>query len=182
MSAHGEGYMMGGAMRRVTFLAALFVAVSVLLPGSAIAATGGSDLPFKGSISGTTDHNLSNWQLVGMSTGQVTHLGRSVLDQNATLQPTSPISFIWSGTWTLTAANGDQISGSAMGACSREDPSAIEVMCVIDYASSGGTGRFEDASAQFTATFNSVRVSLDPGPPTISYGEHEGTLSGHLSW
>jgi hypothetical protein len=169
-------------MRRISFVAALALAVAVLLPGSALAAAGGSDLPFKGSISGTSTHNLSTWQMHAVSTGEVTHLGLTAVDQTVTLQPTNPTTFSWSGTWTLTAANGDQIAGNAAGTCTRPSPTATEVTCVIDYASSGGTGRFEDASAAFTMTMHSVRVAFDPGPPIISYGEHEGTLSGHLSW
>ena len=72
----------------------------------------------------------------------------------------------------MTAANGDHVSGTAEGDCSRDNPTAIEVECVVDYVSTGGTGRFNNASAEFTATMHSVRVALDPGPPMISYGDY----------
>jgi len=50
---------------------------------------------------------------------------------------------------------------------------------VIDYTSSGGTGRFADASATFTATIYHTRVALVNG---ISYGEQQVTVDGQLSW
>ena len=70
--------------------------------------------------------------------------------------------------------------GITAGQCTR--PSPTSVACEVVFTSSGGTGRFADASATFTITFNSARVALDPGPPPISYGEHNATLAGSLSW
>ena len=163
-------------MRRVIFLAGLALAVGVLVPSSALAAAGGSDLPLKGSFSGTTVHNLATGHLDGVSTGEFTHFGSSTLEQSVQVTATGPTSRSWSGTWTLTAANGDQLSGTSVGTGTLTDPTHITF--VLDYASTGGTGRFADASATFIITLYFHRVALVNG---ISYGEHEATLDGRLS-
>jgi len=166
-------------MRRIILLAGLVLAVGVLPSGSALAAVGGSDLPLKGSVSGTSAHNLATGVVDAVSSGQLTHFGRTTVEQTALVVPVGPTTFSWSGTFTLTAANGDQMSGTTVGTCT---PTATSVRCVVDFTSTGGTGRFADASATLTMTLLS-RVSFDPGPPPISYGEHRNaTLVGHMSW
>lgn len=92
------------AMRRVIFLAGLALAVGVLVPGSALPAVGGSDLPLKGSFSGTTTHNLVTGHLDAVSTGELTHFGLATLEQSVQVAATGPTTRSWSGTWTLTAA------------------------------------------------------------------------------
>ena len=164
-------------MRKITFLAGLALAVGVLLTGSALADVGGSDLPLKGSLSGSTTHSLATGVLHGQSTGTITHLGLATLVNEALIVPSGPITFDWSGTWTLTAADGDQMVGTSAGTLTRTDPT--HVTAVIDYTSSGGTGRFADASAAWTSTVFSTRVAFDP---PISYGVNESTLDGQLSW
>jgi hypothetical protein len=166
-------------MRRIVLLAGSVLAVGVLASGSALAAVRGSDLSLKGSVSGTSAHNLATGKVHAVSTGQLTHLGLTTVEQTALVVPAGPTIFSWSGTFTLTAANGDQMSGTTVGTCT---PTATSVRCVVDFTSTGGTGRFADASATLTMTLLS-RVSFDPGPPPISYGEHQNaTLVGHMSW
>ena len=168
-------------MRRIILLAGLVLAVGVLPSGSALAAAGGRDLPFKGSVSGTSVHNLTTGHVDAVSTGQLTHFGLTTVDQTAWVATTDFVTFSWSGTVTLTAANGDQMSGTTVGTCTR--PTVTSISCVVEFTSTGGTGRFADATATLTITFLSNRVSLDPGPPVISYSEHQNaTLVGHLSW
>jgi hypothetical protein len=141
---------------------------------------GGSDLPLKGSVSGNSAHNLATGVVHAVSTGQLTHFGLTTVEQTALVVPAGPTTFSWSGTFTLTAANGDQMSGTTVGICTL--PTATSVRCAVDFTSTGGTGRFADASATLTMTLLS-RVSFDPGPPPISYGEHQNaTLVGHMSW
>jgi hypothetical protein len=164
-------------MRKAIFLASLALAVGALVPGSALPATGGSDLPLKGSFSGTTVHNLATGHLDAVSSGEFTHFGSSTLEQSVQVAATGPTSRSWSGTWTLTAANGDQLSGTSVGTGSLTDPTHITF--VLDYAATSGTGRFAGASASFTITLYFHRVALENG---ISYGEHDATLEGQLSW
>jgi hypothetical protein len=165
------------AMRRVIFLAGLALVVGVLAPGGALPAVGGSDLPLKGSFSGTTSHTLATGHLDAVSTGKSTHFGLTTLKQSVQVVATGPTTRSWSGTWTLTAANGDQMVGTCVGMGTLTDPTHITF--VIDYLSGGGTGRFADASATFTITLYFHRVALVSG---ISYGEHTATLQGQLSW
>jgi hypothetical protein len=164
-------------MRRMIFLAGLALAVSVLVPSSALPAVGGSDLPLKGSFSGTTAHNLATGHLDAVSTGEFTHFGLTTLEQSVQVAPTGPTTRSWSGIWTLTAANGDQLSGTSVGTGTLTD--STHITFVLDYTSSGGTGRFSDASATFTITLYFHRVALVNG---FSYGEHDATLDGQLSW
>jgi hypothetical protein len=164
-------------MRRLILLAGLALAVGVLFPASAVPAVGGSDLPFNGSFAGTTVHDLATGHLDAVSTGEAEHFGLMTLEQQVQIALTGPTTRGWSGTWTLTAANGDQLSGTAVGTGVLTDPTHITF--VIDYTSSGGTGRFADASATFTVTLYFHRVALVNG---ISYGEHEATLDGQLSF
>src|SRR5262249_31385835 len=154
-------------MRRALFLAGLALAVGAVVPGSALPAAGGSDLPLKGSFSGATVHNLATGHLDGISTGEFTHFGLSRLEQSVQVAATGPTSRSWSGTWTLTAANGDQLSGTSVGTGSLTD--STHITFVLDYTSSSGTGRFADSSATFTITLYFHRVALVNG---ISYGEH----------
>ena len=166
-------------MRRIILLAGLVLAVGVLPSGSVLAAVGGSDLPLKGSVSGTSAHNLATGVVHAVSTGHLTHFGLTTVEQTALVVPAGPTTFSWSGTLTLTAANGDQMSGTTVGTCT---PTATSVRCVVVFTSTGGTGQFADASATLTMTLLS-RVSFDPGPPPISYGVHRNaTLVGHMSW
>lgn len=165
-------------MRRLTLLAGLVLTVGVLLPGSALPAMGGSNLPLKGSITATSEHNLVTGQFHGVANGQLTHFGLMTLEQYAQIVITGPpITLNFTGTWTLTAANGDQLFGTATGIGHPTD--ATHITLVIDYTSTGGTGRFADASATFTATIYHTRTALVNG---ISYGEQQVTLDGELSW
>jgi len=164
------------SMRRPTLLAGLVLVIGMLLPGSALAAAGGSDLPFKGSVSGTSAHNLLTGQVHAVSTGEVTHLGLTAVEQSATFTG-GPTTFVLSVTATLTAANGDKMYGATAGTCTRPSPTSVQ--CSVVFTSSGGTGRFAHASATFTIAFLSQRVDF---VSPISYGEHTATLDGHMSW
>ena len=148
-------------MRRIILLAGLVLAVGVLPSGSALAAVGGSDLPLKGSVSGTSEHNLSTGNLHAVSTGRLTHFGLTKVEQTALVVPAGS-TFSWIGTLTLTAANGDQMSGTTVGTCTLTATSVIG--CVVHFTSTGGTGQFTDASATLTMTLLS-RVSFAPGTP-----------------
>ena len=164
-------------MRNAIFFAGLALAVGALVPGSALSAAGGSDLPLKGSFSGATVHNLVTGHLDGTSAGEFTHFGSSTLEQSVQVATTGPTTRSWSGTWTLTAANGDQLSGTSVGTGNLTD--LTHITFVLDYTATGGTGRFAGSSSTFTITLYFHRVALVNG---ISYGEHDATLDGQLSW
>ena len=164
-------------MRRMLLLAGLVLAVGVLLPGSALSAVGGSNLPLKGSFSGSGTYNRVTYDLHLLLTGTGTHFGLMTFDQHAQVVPTGPTTFSFIGTWTLTAANGDELFGTATGIGTRTD--SVHSTFVVDRTSTGGTGRFAGASATFTTIAYSTRVAVEGD---ISYSGIEGTLDGQLSW
>jgi hypothetical protein len=171
---------LGFTARFGILLAGLVLAFGAVAPGSALAKAGGSDLPFKGSVTGTSVHNLVTGQLDAVSAGKLTHLGRATLEQQALIliigtPPNHTLDV--SGTWTLTAANGDKLSGTSAGIGTPTD--ATHITLVIEYTATGGTGRFANASAEFTATFYHHQYLLEL---PVSYGEHVAMLDGHLSW
>ena len=167
-------------MRRMLLLAALAFGIAVLLPGRALPAAGGSSVPFKGSQSGYGTVDLTTLPVAQAhftTSGVSSHLGLTSLTQEAVVVFTGPTSFTFTGTWTETAANGDQIFGVVSGSGVFTDPTHNTI--VASYTSSGGTGRFADASATFTATVHGTRISLEAGIATNYY---EGTAEGQLSY
>lgn len=163
-------------MLRVILLAGRLSAFGLPGPGGAQASVGRSDLPFTGSFTGSSAHNLATGEFHSVWTGEATHFGISDFEQHARVAFTGPTTLSSSGTWTLTAANGDQLWGTAVGACTRTDATHITV--IVDYTASGGTGRFADASATFTMTIHHARTALENG---ISYGAQQATVDGQLS-
>jgi hypothetical protein len=165
-------------MRRRTLLA--LSAALALTVGVATAAGGGGSKPVKGSLSGSYVENFETALLGGESTGTVTHFGRATLDQSLTPGPSfQPTTYDTSGTWALSAANGDQMNGTSSGTCSRSSD-FVQATCVLDLISTGGTGRFEGANATFTATTLITRVSCEPLKPFCN-GVITSELVGHLN-
>lgn len=167
-------------MRRKNVLAALAVAVALLLPGSALPAAGGTDLPIKASHSGYGTADLTTLPVIQthlVTSGVVSHLGLSTLVQDLVVVFSGPTSFTSTGTWTITAANGDQIFGTVTGSGVFTD--AVHSTTVATYTSSGGTGRFAEATTTFTAIVHGTRVSVVGGVGTTYY---EGTSGGQLSY
>jgi len=164
-------------MLRVVLLAGLHSAFGLLGPGGAQASVGGGELPFTGSFTGSSAHNLATGEFHSVWTGEASHFGISNLEQHAHVAFTDSTHLSFAGTWTLTAANGDQLYGTAVGAGVPTD--ATHITLVINYTATGGTGRFADASATFTMLAHHTRTALESG---ISYGEQQATLDGQLSW
>jgi hypothetical protein len=165
-------------MRNLGFLALCALAAAILLPASGLAAAGGSNLPFKGSASGTTTFNVLTGQLVVMSTGPISHMGIATVEQHAQLVPTSPTTFGWvGGTWTATAANGDVLFGTSEGTVTFTD--AVHDVAVVSYTSAGGSGRFADAVAAFVGTAFGTSSST-VGATTM--GTFSATIVGELGY
>ena len=159
----------------------LFVSAALVLTvGVVTAAGGGGSKSVKGSLSGTYTENVVVGVLSGTSTGNVKHFGHATLGQSITGPSFQPPSFDSTGTWTLTAANGDQMNGTSTGTCTRSSD-FVSATCVLDLVSTAGTGRFEGASATFTATTVITRVSCEPVRPFcngVISSEVVGQLSG----
>jgi hypothetical protein len=162
-------------MRRMMFLASLASAlvVGALGPAGASSAVGGSNLPVKGSGSGTFTYNPLTAQGDIAGSGEMTHLGRVTFNENSQYVFTSPTTFIGYFTSTLTAANGDQLfmTGVANGVLT-DGTHATETG---DWTLTSGTGRFMDASLTASPTIHVTFTSPVGGVWTL-------TLVGKLSW
>lgn len=154
-------------MRRLSLLAGLALAISILLPGSALAAVGGSDLPVTGSQAGSCVFNLVTLQGHCVTIGPASHFGMSTMEADVQLTGLTSGSSE-SGTWTLTVANGDQMFGTETG-----------TLGLGTWVSSGGTGRFADASATFFDTSQMTLVSVEGVIGTFAV---EVTVVGRLSY
>ena len=104
-------------------------------------ATGGSELPFKGTYDGLekvvtpSQHHLD-------ATGNATHLGRFTVTADWTIGTGGGI-----GTSTWTAANGDEFSTSF----ARRGVAAPPTITFTEtHTITSGTGRFANASGTFT--------------------------------
>lgn len=162
-------------MRRMLFLASLASAlvVGVLGPGGALAAVGGSNLPVKGSASGTFSFDPLTAQAHIVGSGEMTHFGRVTFNEDTQYVFTSPTTFIGYSTQSLTAANGDQVflTGVVNGTLT-DSTHATETG---DWTSTGGTGRFMDATLTTTPSIQVTFTSPVGGVWTA-------TLLGQLSW
>lgn len=164
-------------MRQVILLATLVLGFGVFVSGSALAAQGGSSVPFKASVSGTTTINLVTGQAHAVGTGTATHCGLFTYDESVQQVPTGPGTFDYVSSATVTCANGDQIFMTGAGTAAFTDP--VHYTVVGDRASTGGTGRFADASLTFAATVHGTVLSVEG---TIATSQFEATLNGQLNW
>lgn len=161
-------------------LAGLVLAIGVVAPGGALAAAHGSNLPFKGTMNGTSTVDLTTFNAGfvdahALLTGTATHFGLRTSELNVRVyMPT----LTYTGTFLWTAANGDQMWGNVVGTGTKED--ATHVTWVVYHESTGGSGRFTDASATWTAIARQTTVRVEPG--VAVFNVIEGSFEGQLSW
>jgi len=162
-------------MKQRLYWFSVLVAVLAALTLSAPAMAAGQQVPFKGRSSGVvTVTNIAypfvTTRVVGE--GEATHLGHFTLTAEAVVDvslPGAPAA----GSWTLIAANGDQLSVTfvAIGI----DPTHGHG----DFTVVGGTGRFQGATGSYTQL---ITFATPPGSsPSTAYTDMlEGTISfGH---
>jgi len=106
-----------------------------------------TELPFRGSL--TTDEKAvvapPNLLAQGTGEGNATHLGRFTV----TFAAVAPLGGnTATGTFTFTAANGDQLLASFAGTAISIEPTVLSFTEVLTIA--GGTGRFAQATGRFT--------------------------------
>jgi len=128
-------------------------------------ASGGSALPFRGTLQATETVADGLNRLSG--TGEATHLGRFTLVSVFTVIP-PPVSTA-SGEATWTAADGDQIFTTVTGQAVVTFPIAAiaETHTIVS-----GTGRFTNASGAFVVQ-RSVNV--------LTLGDSSGTIAGTIN-
>jgi hypothetical protein len=163
-------------MRRLSFVATLVALGGALLPVVASPAAGGKDLPFSASMSGQGTVNLVTGQAHNLLTANSTHFGRSTLEESSQIIPTGPGTFVSIGSLTLTAANGDQMTGTATGPGTTVD--GVHFTFSLHAVFTSGTGRFSGASLAYDVTVYSTTVSV---AGTVATSALEATAAGTFS-
>src|SRR5262245_1910893 len=147
----------------VFFLAAITVASS---PGVAAAR------PFKATLTGNAHPDFTNFPVVTnheTGEGQATHLGRFLWedDEVAVFSPDGTLAV--EGTFTMTAANGDQIFGEFTRSGFIDEQGNLIIHG--NYSFTGGTGRFADVTG--TGELDAVGGG---GPDFPIQGSFQGTI------
>jgi hypothetical protein len=141
-------------MKRTALTCSLLLVMSMVAVAAAQDRLGGRTVPRQ--ISGVIDGRFvfegpaeGPWTTVGDATGPLTHLGLAHL---RTTHRAYPDTGQLVGTFTLVAANGDEIWGTYEGfAAWTPDYTAVlgEVLLLVE----GGTGRFAQATGTIHAAF-----------------------------
>ena len=100
-----------GASRKAVALAGV-LALALLSPASALANAGGADRPINGAGTGTISLDPATGAFTGVVPGVSSHLGDITVHIAGAGAPAADGTFAGSGTATLVAANGDQVTGT----------------------------------------------------------------------
>jgi hypothetical protein len=138
-------------------------------------------VPFKGSMDYTIENRTLTTGLF-QGTGQLTHMGRTTVDDlvvtpDFTTDPQHP-TFTASG--HFTAANGDKITFTVKGTFTSIDLTTATGKATSVATITGGTGRFKDATGVIT-TKDVLTLDLVPGQPPRVATDHQ-TLDGSISF
>ena len=129
---------------------------------------GGTELPFRGSFTTVTD--VPPPFAHATAEGAATHLGQFTATLTASVNPDNTAT----GTFSFTAANGDQLSGTFVGQGVFIPPNTgrlTEVATIVN-----GTGRFAGATGTFTM------VRLDTIDFSTGQATGTGTFEGQITW
>lgn len=140
-------------MRRITSLTILAATLVLAAPGAPASADACADVVvIRGSDSGTfttTPIDATNVLTDDVAVGRATHIGRYTLHASEVINLVPPTLAVTNGTFTMTAADGDTLSGSYAGnAAATSDPLVITYH--VDGPVTGGTGRFARAHGRIT--------------------------------
>ena len=165
------------ASRKAVALAGLLLALAIVSPASALAGAGGTDRPIKGAGTGTISLDPATGAFTGVVPGVSSHLGDIIVQIEGVGAPAADGTFAGSGTATIVAANGDQVTGTITltQVALPDGHTTTTVVLTI----TGGTGRFANASGTLTVVCRS-------GPPS-SVGATlliaaECKFTGHISY
>lgn len=156
-------------MKRTAFRCSLFLVLAIAAMAAAADSPGTKTVPRL--IGGAMDGRFGfegpwegPWTTTGDVTGTLRHLGLAKMYTQHTASPDGTLS---DGTFTIVAANGDEIRGSYTA--SGDWISGTQVLGTAAFVIEEGTGRFAQASGTITAAF--LETFDDP-----SYG------SAKVSW
>ena len=144
-------------------LAAAFMASLAIVTVSAVAA----ETPFRGTVNAVETGRVEPPLrfLTRDGGGNATQLGKYT--EHITMVINLP-TLSSMGAATFTAANGDTLTATVAGQATRTSPTTLSIVEV--YTITGGTGRFADATGEFTLQSN---VDQTTG---VSSGEFSGTI------
>jgi hypothetical protein len=87
--------------------------------------------------------------ILSTGTGEASHMGKTTFEARITIDVFGPQPNLSPATFTLTAANGDQIFMNSIGIVSPPDANGV-TMVTLTNTITGGTGRFADAKGTLT--------------------------------
>lgn len=140
-------------LKRLPVAALLAVIAVIALASNSLGAVGGSNRPWSGQSVGETWFDTANPMdcAAGITTrvhqpALATHFGSAFLVMDHC--PTGDFAdFAAGGTFTLTAANGDAVSGTYSGTIDQyQEVIGAEWLLTADMTVTGGTGRFDGAA------------------------------------
>lgn len=159
-------------------LAGLALALAILSPASALAKAGGTDRPVKGTVSGNAQVNLLTGDWAVDFAGVSTHVGNYTVHAEGTSEFLPNGTLVGTGTATIVAANGDQITGTVETSTADPAPGVHTGTTVMTIT--GGTGRFADASGVLTTFVTSTSFIFVP--PIVYRNDDVGTVTGYVSY
>jgi hypothetical protein len=164
-------------VRKAMTLAGLALAVAALGPASAPAAVEGTDRPVQGSASGMDSVNVQTLAMEADINVLMSHLGESTahFQGQGALTPEGTVAA--TGTFTIVAANGDELTGTftLAGPAPSFGVHTIDVVMAI----TGGSGRFAGATGTLSTTQLVTPLSLEG---TTLRQAMEGAVSGQISY
>jgi hypothetical protein len=165
-------------IRKAIALAGLVLTVAILNPASALANPVTTDCPIRASGSGTVTLNVLTVSYTSDATQVSTCIGKSTVHLDGTGAFTGPDTFVGSGPFTLTAANGDELTGTHMLTATGFTPGSAHTTTVVATIT-GGTGQFAEASGTVTSTAQVTSSSFN-GVTLVSTVEY--TATGQISF
>jgi hypothetical protein len=166
------------AARHLIALASLMLAITLLIPGSALGKT--KERPLKLSVSGTSVSNLetfTNHYEGTVSASHASHLGKgAIVEGNGAFGFNEFGTLNYKDSWVITTAKGDTLFGSSNGTITFV-PEGFEVAVVQPIE--GGTGRFTNASGKLAGTYHLVLTSS--AWPLFTYSD-QGSAEGRISY
>jgi hypothetical protein len=163
-------------------LAVLVLACAMLAPVGALGKAGGTDRPVKGTASGTVTGVLGSPLDITIDlAGVATHIGKYRIHVDA-VGVISGGEVVVDGTFTVVAANGDQLTGTAATTTPLSQLGEVHTTTAF-LTITGGTGRFSDASGTLTSQNLETPICFaEPSCPGLIIDGLEGKLTGQISY
>lgn len=169
-------------MRKAITIAGLMLALGVLAPTGALGKAGGTDRPVKGTTSGTVTGTLTSPLGITIDlTGVATHLGKYSFHAEG-VGVISGGEVFTDGPFTVTAANGDQLTGTFTVTTPLSQLAEVHTTTAF-LTITGGTGRFADAGGTITSENLETPICFaQPSCLGLIIDNLEGQLTGRIGY